>query len=61
MRTQAGEQLIGEGQFAFAKDPKTPPVLLPGDPGLNLGQMPFTLGVGGGAIKGGASQECTVR
>lgn len=61
MRTQAGEQLIGEGQFAFAKDPKTPPVLLPGDPGLNLSQLPFTLGVGGGAVKGGASQECTVR
>jgi hypothetical protein len=61
MRTEAGEQLIGEGQFAFAKDPKTPPVLLPGDPGLNLSQLPFTLGVGGGAVRGGASQECTVR
>jgi len=61
MRTEAGEQLIGEGQFAFAKDLKTPPVLLPGDPGLNLSQLPFTLGVGGGAVRGGASQECTVR
>lgn len=61
MRNQAGEQLIGEGQFAFAKDSKTPPVLLPGDPGLNLSQLPFTLGVGGGAVRGGASQECTVR
>ena len=62
MRTQAGEQLIGEGQFAFAKDLKTPPVLLPGDPGLNLSQLPFTLGVGGGAVPGGRnSSECTVQ
>ncbi len=61
MQTQAGSQLIGEGQFGFAQDPKKPPVLLPGDPGLNLSQLPFTLGVGGGAVRGGASQECVVR
>lgn len=60
MQNQGGSQLIGEGQFGFAQDPQRPPVLLPGDPGLNLSQLPFTLGVGG-AIRGGASQECVVR
>jgi FecR protein len=61
MQNQGGSQLIGEGQFGFAQDPKKPPVLLPGDPGLNLSQLPFTLGVGGGVIRGGTSQECIVR
>ena len=61
MQNQAGSQLIGEGQFGFTQDPKKPPVLLPGDPGLNLSQLPFTLGAGGGAVRGGASQECVVR
>lgn len=61
MQTQGGSQLVNEGQFGFAQDPSKPPVLLPGDPGLNLSQLPFTLGIGGGAIGGGASQECIVR
>jgi hypothetical protein len=61
MQNQGGSQIVGEGQFGFAQDPGKPPVLLPGDPGLNLSQLPFTLGVGGGAIGGGASQECIVR
>ncbi len=61
MQNEGGSQLIGEGQFGFAQDPKRPPVLLPGDPGLNLSQLPFALGVGGGAIQGGSSQECIVR
>lgn len=61
MQNQAGSQLIGEGQFGFSQDPKKPPVLLPGDPGLNLSQLPFTLGAGGGAVRGGSSQECVVR
>ena len=60
MQNQGGAQLIGEGQFGFAQDPKRPPVLLPGDPGLNLSQLPFTLGAGGGAIRGGSS-ECIVQ
>jgi hypothetical protein len=62
MQNQGGTQLIGEGQFGFAQDPKKPPVLLPGDPGLNLSQLPFTLGIGGGvgAIRGGSS-ECIVQ
>jgi hypothetical protein len=47
-----GSQLIGEGQFGFAGQ-GTAPVLLPGDPGLKLENLPFTLGGGGG--------ECAVR
>jgi hypothetical protein len=61
MQNDAGSQIIGEGQFGFVSDPKSPPVILPGDPGLNLSQLPFTLGVGGGQIRGGANQECVVR
>jgi FecR protein len=61
MQNEGGSQIIGEGQFGFAQDPKKPPVLLPGDPGLNLSQLPFTLGIGGGGISGGATQECIVR
>ena len=61
MQTQGGTQLVNEGQFGFAQDPGKPPILLPGDPGLNLSQLPFTLGIGGGAVGGGASQECVVR
>lgn len=61
MQTQGGSQLVNEGQFGFAQDPGKPPVLLPGDPGLNLSQLPFTLGIGGGGVGGGASQECVVR
>lgn len=60
MQNEGGTQVIGEGQFGFAKDPKTPPVILPGDPGLNVSQLPFTLGVGSGRLQG-AGQECVVR
>lgn len=60
MQNEGGSQIIGEGQFGFAADPKTPPVILPGDPGLNVSQLPFTLGVGGGRIQG-PGQECVVR
>lgn len=58
MQNQGGSQVIGEGQFGFTNDAKQPPKLLPGDPGLNLSQLPFTLGVGGG---GAGSSECVVR
>lgn len=66
MQNDAGSVLIGEGQFAYAKDRKTPPVILPGDPGLSLHEMPFTLGIGdkpgsGGSSGGGSGQECVVR
>ena len=61
MRNEAGSQIIGEGQFGFVKDPRTPPVILPGDPGLNLSQLPFTLGISGGAVRGGGGGECVVR
>jgi len=60
MENEAGAQIIGEGQFGFARDPKTPPVILPGDPGLNLSELPFTLGVGSGRLQG-PGQECVVR
>ncbi len=61
MQTQGGSQLVNEGQFGFAQDPGKPPILLPGDPGLNLSQLPFTLGIVGGAVGGGTTQECVVR
>ena len=60
LQNDAGFQVIGEGMFGFVKDPKSPPVILPGDPGLNLSQLPFTLGVNPGSLRGG-SQECVVR
>jgi hypothetical protein len=60
MQNEGGSQVIGEGQFGFASDLKLPPVLLPGDPGLNLSQLPFTLGIGSGRIQG-PGQECVVR
>ena len=60
MQNEGGTQIIGEGQFGFARDPRTPPVILPGDPGLNLSQLPFTLGLGGGRLQG-PGQECVVR
>jgi hypothetical protein len=61
MENEAGSVPIGEGQYAFARDRKTRPVLLPGDPGLSLHEMPFTLGIGGRPGAGGSAQECVVR
>lgn len=61
MSNDAGSTIIGEGQFGFARDSKTLPVILPGDPGLNLQQLPFVLGVSAGTIRGGPTQECIVR
>jgi hypothetical protein len=61
MQNEAGSQIVGEGQFGFVKDQKTAPVILPGDPGLNLNDLPFTLGIGSGPVRGGPNQECTVR
>lgn len=60
MQNEGGTQIIGEGQFGFARDRKTRPVMLPGDPGLQLSQLPFALGVGGGRLQG-QQQECVVR
>lgn len=60
MQNEGGEQIIGEGQFGFASDLKAAPTLLPGDPGLNLSVLPFTLGIGSGRIQG-SGQECVVR
>lgn len=61
MQNQGGSQLVTEGQFGFAQDAGKPPVILPGDPGLNLRQLPFTLGIVGGAVGGATNQECVVR
>jgi len=60
MQNEGGSQIIGEGQFGFARDGTTRPVMLPGDPGLQLSQLPFVLGVGGGRMQG-PQQECVVR
>jgi hypothetical protein len=62
LQNQAGSQIIGEGQFGFVKDGRTAPLILPGDPGLNLKDLPFVLGVGSQAIRGaGGGDECAVR
>jgi hypothetical protein len=60
MQNPSGSVIVNEGQFAHAPGLNLPPVLLPGDPGLNLSQLPFTLGVGSGRIQG-PGQECVVR
>jgi len=54
-----GSLLIGAGQFGFVRDSSTAPQLLPGDPGLNLNDLPFVLGVNVG--NHGDQGECVVR
>lgn len=61
MQNGAGDQIIGEGQFGFSRDAGSAPIILPSDPGLDLGQLPFVLGVAGAGVGGGLSQECVVR
>jgi len=63
LQNDQGIQVIGEGQFGFVRDPATPPTILPGDPGLNLLQLPFILGVGlpGLPPGSGVSGECVVK
>jgi FecR-like protein len=62
MTNEQGQQVVGIGQFGFA-GPGKPPVLLPADPGLNLRDLPFTLGLGGGGGGSGSGQpqECVVQ
>jgi hypothetical protein len=60
LQNEGGIMTIGEGQFGFAGDLRLPPTILPGDPGLNLSQLPFILGVTG-AARGGVASECVVR
>lgn len=55
MENGQGSVVIGEGQFGFVGQSGAP-VILPGDPGLKLQDLPFTLGVSQG---GGG--ECVVR
>lgn len=64
IRNEAGLQIIGEGQFGFAKDSSTAPRVLLNDPGMNLMTLPFMpavtrQGAGAGAGQGtgqGAAQ-----
>lgn len=60
MQNEGGSQIVREGQYGVAVDLKTQPVVLPVDPGLNAGQLPFVLGVNSGRIQG-PGQECLVR
>jgi len=60
MRNEGGSQTIDAGQFGFAGNRKMQPIVLPGDPGLNAAQLPFTLGVSSGRLLG-PGQECLVR
>jgi FecR protein len=62
MSNDQGQQILGMGQFGFA-GPGKPPVLLPADPGLNLRDMPVTLGLGVGrrAPGPGPAAECVVQ
>jgi hypothetical protein len=61
MTNELGEQTVGVGQFGFAA-PGQPPVLLPSDPGLNLRDMPFSLGIGIGTTAGpDQPPECVVQ
>lgn len=50
---------IGEGQFAKGLDGKLQ--ILQGDPGLNLTDLPFMLGVGPALRGGGQAGECVVK
>ncbi len=59
LQNGAGSQIIGEGQFGFVKNANTAPVILPGDPGLHLQDLPFVLGVG--SQSHGNQSECVVR
>lgn len=62
MINDAGEIVIGEGQFGFVRDARTAPVLLAADPGFNLNVLPFILNIFEGSRLGpGDKAECQVR
>ena len=58
MQNEAGSQIIGEGQFGFVKDRLSVPQILPGDPGINLKDLPFVLGANTSFKQG---QDCVVK
>jgi len=58
METKGGSILIGEKEFGFSNDPNAPPSKLPGNPGMGTEELPFALGIGGGA---GSAEECVVK
>jgi len=55
MENEGGETIIGEAKFGFVRDAKSRPVVLPGDPGLNLDELPFAI------IREDPSGRCDVR
>jgi hypothetical protein len=61
LQNEAGAQIIGEGQFGFVKDAATAPQILPGDPGLNLRDLPFQLGALPLGSTAASADECMVR
>ena len=61
MHNESGSQIVAAGQFGYVRDPRSAPALLPRDPGLNLSQLPFALGVRGGSGIQTTVQDCVVR
>jgi len=59
MQSGSESVTIGEGQFAMGRDGKLQ--ILQGDPGLNLTDLPFMLGVGPALRGGGQAGECLVK
>lgn len=57
VQNNAGAVTVGAGRFGYVSDANTPPVMLPGDPGMGLAQVPFSLG----PREAPASGECVVR
>lgn len=59
MENEGGTCIAGEGETCLSTDPKKPPVniKLP----VDLGDLPFVLGVAGGGGGRGGGQECVVR
>ena len=43
MENESGAEIIGEARFGFVSDAKVKPRLLPGDPGLNFDELPFSI------------------
>ena len=61
MGNQGGRQIVCEGQLGYTRNQTALPVLLQSDPGLNLNQLPFALGIAGEPAIGGTGRECVVR
>ncbi|MDB5808142.1 MAG: hypothetical protein JWN94_264 [Betaproteobacteria bacterium] len=55
LQNDTGEIVIGETRFGFVRDARSMPVLLSGDPGLNLEELPFAI------LRQDAGGRCDVR